>query len=322
MRDAAPSATTIRPRERVWSAPAVREVWAIAWPTVLTMTSYTVMQFTDKLMVAQVGPLEVAAQGNGGIWAFNLMAITMGLLTVINTYVAQNLGAGRPEEGSRYAWAGLWLSLGAWAFVLVPFALLMPWIFSLMGHEPRLQELETQYGQIVLAGSLVLLANKSMSHYFFGMHMPKVIALAALIANGCNVLLNYVFIYGEHGLPALGLPGVPGMPALGLAGAAIATVLGTTVEFAIPMACFLAPDMDRRFRTRTTWRLDLAAIRDLMRLGWPAALQWGSEIVCWSVFMSVLVGQFGTDHMTAAWAVLTYMHLSFMPAVGFSAAVM
>jgi len=321
MRDAAPSATTIRPRERVWSAPAVREVWAIAWPTVLTMTSYTVMQFTDKLMVAQVGPLEVAAQGNGGIWAFNLMAITMGLLTVINTYVAQNLGAGRPEEGSRYAWAGLWLSLGAWAFVLVPFALLMPWIFSLMGHEPRLQELETQYGQIVLAGSLVLLANKSMSHYFFGMHMPKVIALAALIANGCNVLLNYVFIYGEHGLPALGLPGVPGMPALGLAGAAIATVLGTTVEFAIPMACFLAPDMDRRFRTRTTWRLDLAAIRDLMRLGWPAALQWGSEIVCWSVFMSVLVGQFGTDHMTAAWAVLTYMHLSFMPAVGFSAAV-
>ncbi len=321
MRDEAPSAAAPRLRERVWSADAVREVWAIAWPTVLTMTSYTVMQFIDKLMVAQVGPLEVAAQGNGGIWAFNLMAITMGMLTVINTYVAQNLGAGRPEEGSRYAWAGLWLSLGAWGIVLVPFALLMPWIFAAMGHEPRLQELETQYGQIVLGGSLVLLASKSMSHYFFGMHQPKVIALAAIIANACNVLLNYAFIYGERGLPSLGLPGVPGMPALGLAGAGIATVLGTTVEFAIPMACFLAPGMNRRYHTRTTWRFDLAAIRDLMRLGWPASLQWGSEIVCWSIFMSVLVGQFGTDHMTAAWAVLTYMHLSFMPAVGFSSAV-
>jgi MATE family multidrug resistance protein len=318
---AASDAAAARPRERVWSAPAVREVWAIAWPTVLTMTSYTVMQFIDKLMVAQVGPLEVAAQGNGGIWAFNLMAITMGLLTVINTYVAQNLGAGRPEEGSRYAWAGLWLSLGAWALVLVPFALLLPWIFAAMGHEPRLQELETQYGQIVLVGSLMLLANKSMSHYFFGMHRPKVIALAALMANGLNVVLNYFLIYGEQGLPALGLPGVPGTPALGLAGAAIATVLGTTVELAIPLAYFLGPSMNRQFHTRRAWRLDLAAVRDLMRLGWPASLQWGSEIVCWSVFMSVLVGQFGTDHMTAAWAVLTYMHLSFMPAVGFSSAV-
>ncbi len=311
---------SVRP-ERIWSAAAVREVWDIAWPTVLTMTSYTVMQFVDKLMVAQVGPLEVAAQGNGGIWAFTLVAIMMGLLTVVNTYVSQNLGAGRPEEGSRYAWAGLWLSLGAWAFVLVPFAFALPWIFSFMEHDPELQTLETQYGQIVLLGSLVLLANKALSHYFFGIHKPKVIAFAAISANVCNGLLNYVFIYGERGLPALGLPGVPGFPALGLPGAAIATVLGTAVELAIPLALFLSPDMDRRFKTRSHWQLDWAPIRDLVRLGWPASLQWGSEIICWSIFMSVLVGQFGNDHMTAAWTVLTYMHLSFMPAVGFSSAV-
>ena len=42
------------------------EVVSLAWPTVLTMTSYTVMQFTDSLMVGQVSPLAVAAQGNGG----------------------------------------------------------------------------------------------------------------------------------------------------------------------------------------------------------------------------------------------------------------
>lgn len=309
------------PRAKVWSAAAAREVWAIAWPTVLTMTSYTVMQFVDKLMVAQVGPLEVAAQGNGGIWAFNLIAIAMGVLTVVNTYVAQNLGAGKPAEGARYAWAGLWLSTGAWAVVLVPFALLMPWIFSAMGHEPELQRLETEYGQIVLIGALVLLGNKTMSHYFFGMHRPKVIAAAAIVGNLCNVLFNYALIYGEAGLPAMGLPGVPGVPALGLAGAGIATVLGTAVELAIPLAIFLSPAMHRLYGTRSSWRFDPASIRDLLRLGWPASLQWGSELVCWSIFMSVLVGRFGSDHMTAGWAVLTYMHLSFMPAVGFSSAV-
>ena len=39
------------------------EVWSLAWPTIITMVSYTVMQFVDKLMVGQIGPLELAAQG-------------------------------------------------------------------------------------------------------------------------------------------------------------------------------------------------------------------------------------------------------------------
>jgi len=306
---------------RVWSKPAIGEVWTMAWPTVLTMTSYTVMQFVDKLMVARVGPLEVAAQGNGGVWAFNAIAIAMGVLTVVNTFVSQNLGAGRPEEGSRYAWAGLWLSAAAWFLLLLPFAAALPLIFGWMGHDPELQRLETEYGQIVLVGALVLLGNKAMSHYFFGMHRPKVIALAAIVGNIANVLLNYALIYGEAGLPALGLPGVPGMPALGLAGAAIATVIGTAIELAIPMAVFLSPSMHRLYGTRSAWRPRFSTIRDLLRLGWPASLQWGSELICWSIFMSVLVGRFGSDHMTAGWAVLSYMHLSFMPAVGFSSAV-
>ena len=41
---------------------ALGEVWSIAWPTVLTMTSYTVMQFMDGLMVAQVDPLAVGGR--------------------------------------------------------------------------------------------------------------------------------------------------------------------------------------------------------------------------------------------------------------------
>ena len=46
----------------------------------------------------------------------------IGLLTVINTFVAQNLGAGRVREAPRYAWAGLWLSLVFSLVVLLPIA--------------------------------------------------------------------------------------------------------------------------------------------------------------------------------------------------------
>src|SRR5204862_7051407 len=85
----------------------LREVWTIAWPTVLTMTSYTIMQFTDKLMVGQIqhgGPVSLAAQSNGGIWSFCLLSFALGIVTVVNTYVSQNFGAGRPRNGPKYAW--------------------------------------------------------------------------------------------------------------------------------------------------------------------------------------------------------------------------
>ena len=37
--------------------------------------------------------------------------------------------------------------------------------------------------------------------------------------------------------------------------------------------------------------------------------------------MTALVGRFGSEHMTASWIAMRYMHLSFMPAVGFSVAI-
>src|SRR5688572_22476503 len=90
------------------------EMLIIAAPTVATMTSYTAMQFVDALMVAEIQPADpvyLAAQGNGGVAAFVPIGIAMGLMQVINTYVSQNLGAGRPERGAAYGWHALWISL-------------------------------------------------------------------------------------------------------------------------------------------------------------------------------------------------------------------
>ena len=299
---------------------AVAEVWRIAWPTVLTMVSYTIMQFVDALMVAQLGPVEVAAQGNGGVWSWAVIFSVVGVLTVVNTFVSQAVGAQRPHEVARYAWAGVWLSLVAYLVILLPLGLLLPSAFALMGHSPRTTELESQYATVLVFGSLVTVLGKSMSHFFFGIQRPRVIAAAAIAGNLVNVALNYALIYGEEGLPSLGLPGIPGMAAMGLRGAAIATVIGTAVELSVPLVLFLGRRMDREYGIRGAWRPDLAAMRDVVRLGTPASLQQGSEILTWAIFMSVLVGRFGDVALSAGWSTLRYMHLSFMPAVGFGIA--
>jgi MATE family multidrug resistance protein len=311
------------------------EVVSLAWPTVLTMTSYTVMQFTDSLMVGQVSPLAVAAQGNGGIWAFAPISMGIGLLTVVNTFVAQNLGAGKLDEAPRYAWAGLWLSVVFSLVVLLPVAAVLPFLFSLM-HDPskieafdRLVELESGYGRILLVGGVLTISGRAMHQFFFGLHRPKVITLSAAIGNAVNIVVNYILIFGAAGLQVRNgageimwsLPGVPGVPAMGLYGAAIGTIIGTAVELVIPLCVFLGPRMNAELNSRAAWRPNVGPMRDLLRLGWPAAIQYVNELICWAIFMTVLVGHFGQNHMTAGWIALKYMHLSFMPAVGFSVAV-
>jgi MATE family multidrug resistance protein len=299
----------------------VREVWSLAWPTVVTMLSYTVMQFVDAVLVAQVGPVEVAAQGNGGVWSWAVIFSLVGILGVVNTFVSQAVGANRPHEVARYGWAGLWLGALAWAAVLVPVGLAMPALFAQMGHSARITELETDYAQVLVFGAIAVVLGKAMSNFFFGIQRPQVITAAAIAGNVVNLLVSYALVFGRVGVPKLGLPGIPGIAPMGVVGSALGTVVGTAVEASVPFAIFLGRRMDAEFGVRAAWRLDLAAVRDVLRLGVPSALQQGSEIVTWAIFMSVLVGHYGDVALAAGWATLRYMHLSFMPAVGFGIAV-
>lgn len=288
-----------------------REVLAIAGPTVATMTSYTLMTFVDKWLVSKIGPepLYVGAQGNGGLAAWVPISIAHGTLAILNTFVAQNLGAGKSERGPAYAWNALYLGIAFSLLVLVPYSFTLPLIFNLARMDPEQADLATQYGQILLWGAALTMVTRTMSQFFFGLHRARVVMVAGVVANAFNVLASYALIFGKFGLPALGV-----------AGSAIGTVLATAVEAAIPLAVFLGPKMNAALRTRHAWRPSLPHMRDLLRLGWPGGAMFGNEMVCWAVFMVYLVSHFGREHATAGWIAHQYMSLSFMPAVGISVA--
>lgn len=301
---------------------ALAEMMRIALPAVVTMLSYAVMQFVDKLIVGRLSPEALAAAGNGGIASWVPASIAMGVLAVINTYVSQNLGAGRPERGAAYAWNGLWLALAASALWLVPCALALPWVFSGMRSlfelspvSAAVMEMENSYGRILLFGMFFTLAARSLSHYFYGMHRPMIVLGSTLVANMLNLGLTYALVFG-----------VWGFPQWGVAGAAIATVIASAAEAAIPMAVFLSPAYARNYGTRRSWRPSMSHVRDIARLGWPGGLMWGNEMICWWIFMAGFVASFDIPgepavHNPAGWIAHQYIVLSFMPAMGLSIAV-
>jgi MATE family multidrug resistance protein len=287
-----------------------KEMLVMAAPTVATMTSYTLMQFVDGWMVSRITPADpvyLTAQGNGSVWSFAPTSFFMGLVGVVNTYVAQNLGAGTPRNGAAYAWNAMWLGLALWACVLLPATLAVPYVFANMGHDAKLVELETAYAQVLLLGGIFTMTSRSIAQYFYGMHRPAITLVGALAGNITNLVFNYFLIFGTFGFPALGVKG-----------AAIATVIGSFVELMIPLTVFLSSKYNTLYSTRAAWRPDLQRIREIMKLGWPPAVMFGNELICWAIFMTYYAGHFGVNHNNAGWIVLRYMHLSFMPAVGLS----
>lgn len=305
------------------------ELLAIAGPTVAAMTSYTVMTFTDKWLVSRLGADYVGGQGNGGLAAWVPQSLCYGVLGVVNTFVSQHQGAGQPRRGPAYAWNGAWLAIFYWLVVLVPYSFFLPRVFALADVAPAQAEQAAIYGRILVLGSILNLLCRAFENYFYGMHRPGVVLLAGVSANIINLFVSAILVFGNgpvheslglFGRVCHGVAAALNIAPMGIAGSAYGTVFATACELAIPLAIFLSRRSHLEFATRDSWRPSRERLAELLRVGWPAALMFGNEMICWAFFMIHLVSHFGTAHATAGWIAHQYMSLSFMPAVGISVA--
>jgi len=292
---------SITPPERSGMA----QVASLSWPASLTMLNTTIVKFVDGYMVSHVGHTAFGAQYAASMLAFGPEALALGLLMVVNTFVSQNFGAGRGRRAGLYAWACLAVAVG-FATIMLPMFFLAGPIFDTLNHAPVLRGMELVYFRYMVIAAFVTLPARVFEQFFFGIHRSGIVLAVSLLANAVNILMNYVLIFGKLG-----------MPAMGLEGAAIGSLSAWTVQLAVLAVLFLRRPMRRRFGTHMIRRFRWSRCRELIRVGWPAGVQLCSEILCWALFATFLVGTyFGSEHLAATTVAMRYVGLSFMPAVG------
>ncbi len=158
----------------------------------------------------------------------------------------------------------------------------------------------------MLGGGLIPLQS-ALAGFFTGRGDTKTTMVAHTIGNGVNGVLDYGLIFGNWGLPEMGLTG-----------AALATVLASTVPVIILTILFLGRENNRRFATRRV-RLNIPVFKKLLRYGVPAGLQFFLEISCFTFFV-IIVGRLGDIELAVTNIVLTIDMLAFMPVIGISIA--
>ena len=281
---------------------------ALAAPVIASMISRTVMSWIDFIMVSSLGPEAQAAILPSGIFLFTFIGTGMGLVSSVNTFVSQSLGRGRGEDCASYGWQGVYLSLFV-GVVVMPLWFVIEPMFALAGHEPTVVAMETAYARIGLWGVGPAIAAMALSNFFTGVHKPSVGLWSAVIANVLNIVGNYLLIFGNHGFPQMGM-----------AGAALSTTIAAFVHMFILIGWMLLPSYRARYNTAHQWQISLRRIRQLIRVGLPAAGQLAVDIGSWGLFTVVLVGRFGTEALAASNVAHKFLEVSFMPVFGLGTA--
>ena len=117
---------------------AVVELLSVALPTVAQMASYTAMGFIDTVILSRFGGradvTPATAAANGGLVAFSVVSLGMGVMFVVNTLVSQAFGRGDERRCGRFLWQGVWFST-AFGAVVAAASPVGPRAFVWMGHE-------------------------------------------------------------------------------------------------------------------------------------------------------------------------------------------
>lgn len=284
------------------------ELLALALPTMLQMLAYTVEQFLDTYMLARVSDLHAAAAGNAAGLVFAVVSFGFGVLMLVNALVSQNYGAGRFRECGPYLWQGVWIGL-AYSVLVIPLMFAAHGAFRVMGHGPDLIGLEVQYFNVSVSMLAVKMVAIALGQFMVAINRPTVVFWAAATGVLANVGVNWLLIYGNWGLPKLGV-----------AGAAWGTNAAVLTELLIVAGVALSPTIRARFDS-ARWRFDLVRTRELIRAGIPSGFQMAGDVFAWNIFFGAVLAAYGTAALAASIYAIQFMKLAFMPAHGLGTAV-
>ena len=284
-----------------------REMWRIAAPLILSMGSFTIMQFCDRVFLSRYSSVTIQAALPAGIMAHTLICFFQALAGYAGTFTAHYHGAKAKHECIRSTVQGLWLALASWPLIL----LLIPlgcWFLTLSRHAPEVFAAERTFFVILMAGGIMVPLNSAIGGYFMGVGRTQI----NMIANGfgclLNIVLNYIMIFGHCGVPALGI-----------AGSASATLISGFATCFIQLAIFFREQPIRETGLAALLKIDPALMRRIIRFGTPSGLQLLMDIGAFALFI-MLTGRLGDVSLAASNIAFSINNLAFAPLLGFGLA--
>ena len=284
-----------------------RSFWSVALPLIipialqnLLMTSF---RLVDTLMVGRLGDVSIAAVGLAGWASFFVELLAFGMSSGAAVFVAQYHGANNKE--------GILRTYGMMLLFMVPLGLIFTlgvglypkFVMGLFTDDSVLIAEGARYLQFACISYLSLTINLAISTMLRCTEQVKIPMITSGIAAGLNAVLNYIFIFGIFGLPAMGV-----------AGAGLATAISSLIN---PILMLII-SYTKKTVVIAPFK-QVFAVKGFFKPFWSRALPVLLNEFFWSIsilIVNMVFGRMGTDNYAALTVERTIEGLVFVFFVG------
>jgi MATE family multidrug resistance protein len=283
-----------------------RDLLGLALPVTTVQVGMMTMGVVDTAMMGRVGAADLAAVAIGSLYFFLISIIGQGILMALDPVIAQGAGANDHAAVARGVQRGLIL------------AALLGVITSLLHFpaEPVLALLRQPPDVVPLAGDYVLALVPGILPFFVftvfrqslqALHETRPLVITIVVANLVNVFFNWVFIFGNLGMPALGARGA-GYATSVTRFLMMVGLLGVAWPLLRPL---IFPVHRESF--------ERAPLIRLLRIGIPIGLHHELEFGAFGA-IALLMGTLGTIEVAAHQIAINIAALTFMVPLGVGSA--
>ena len=290
-----------------WASHAGATV-VLALPLIGAQLAQMTMNVTDTVMVGWLGAEQLAAAVLATQAFFLFYIFGAGFAQASLPLAAGAEGRGDARGVRRSIRMSLWVLTLYGLLTLVPLSNLEAILLAL-GQEKDIARLAGSYMNVAqwsIFPALLVMGLRSYLTVVGRAYLMLAIIIAGALANAG---LNYVFIFGHFGAPALGI-----------VGSALATLLANLFMAALIIAyTALSPAFARYELHARFWRPDWPAFGEVLRLGWPIGATIIAEVGLFAT-SSVMMGWLGTIPLAAHGIALQIGSISFMIPLGIASA--
>ena len=295
---------------KIYIADEIKPMLSLAAPIILAELGWMTMSIVDTMMVGRQADSAVAigAVSLGSIIYYVVAIFGTGLMLGLDTLVSHSFGAGDMKEVHRSLVNGVYLALG-----VTPALMGIVW-----AAEPLLQHLNLQpeilaqtipYLRTLNWSTLPLLLYFVFRRYLQGINLARPVMFSLVTANAVNVAGNWSLVYGHLGFHAMGTVGSGWSTCLSRA--YMATVL--------MVYCIYYELRYKHGLFEASRLLHLPRVRQLLELGFPAAMQIAFEIGVIAT-VTAFIGRLGPVPLASHQVALNTVGFSFMVPLGIGSA--
>ena len=282
-----------------------KAIFLLAVPMILELIMESTFAVVDIYFVGKLGASAVATVGLTETYLFLLYSLAMGLSTAVTATIARRIGEKRKGEAGVSAVQSIILALMASAPFAIAGIFYSKELLELMGADTWSLEHGYRYTQWMLGGNFVIVLIFAINAIFRGAGDAAIAMRVLWIANGINIVLDPLLIFGWGPIPAFGIEG-----------AAMATTIGRGIGVSMQLwILFRGGKHIKVLRDQLKWNGEV--ILNIAKTSLGGVGQMLVSMTSW-IFLVRILSDVGSEAVAGSTIALRIAMFTLMPAWGLS----